>query len=98
MVLNFVVRDASRMDRKDEPLVAAFAEMLLEARDVAGLTQEQLAERADVSVRFISFLETRQRQPSLSALAALSRGLGVSMSEMLARVEARRPGRTNKTG
>jgi len=66
------------MDRSNQPLVTAFAEALRDARGQAGLTQEELVERADVSVRFISLLETARPQPSLSTLAAVSSGLGIS--------------------
>jgi transcriptional regulator with XRE-family HTH domain len=78
---------APAMERSNEPLVAAFASALRDARGRAGLTQEDLAERADVSARFISLLETGKRQPSLSALAAVSRGLGVSISTLMSAVE-----------
>lgn len=77
------------MDRSNETLITAFSAVLREARMNAGLTQEELAERADVSVRFISLLENGKRQPSLSALAAVSAGLNISMSVMLAAVEGR---------
>ncbi|WP_333815602.1 helix-turn-helix domain-containing protein [Tabrizicola sp.] len=77
------------MDRSNSALVAAFAEVLRERREHAGLTQEELAERADVSVRFISFLETGRRQPSLSALAAVSKGLGLPMSALILALERR---------
>ncbi len=77
------------MDRSNEQLVIAFAAVLRDFRERAGLTQEQLAERADVSARFISLLETGKRQPSLSALAALSDGLGVPMSEIIVALETR---------
>jgi len=77
------------MERINHHLVLTFAAVLRDAREAAGLTQEDLADRADVSVRFISFLETGKRQPSLSALAAVCRGLNVPMSSILATVEAR---------
>lgn len=77
------------MKRSNQNLVAAFSDVPREARMSANLTQEDLAERADVSVRFISFLETGKRQPSLSAIAAVSAGLGVSMSELMTAVELR---------
>ncbi len=77
------------MKRSNEHLVVAFADVLREARHTAGMTQEDLAERADVSVRFISFLETGKRQPSLSAIAAVSAGLGVPMSALVIAVEMR---------
>ncbi len=81
------------MERINENLVTAFADVLKEARRSAGLTQEDLAERAEVSVRFISFLETGKRQPSLSAIAAVSAGLGIEMSALLIAVERRLLGR-----
>ena len=77
------------MERSNSALVAAFATTLREERLRLGLTQEDLADRADVSARFISFLETGRRQPSLSALAAVSKGLGLSMSTLTANVEKR---------
>jgi transcriptional regulator with XRE-family HTH domain len=77
------------MDRSNQPLVAAFADALRDARHQAGLTQEGLAERADVSVRFVSLLENAQRQPSLSALAAVSAGLGITLSTLVIAVEER---------
>lgn len=80
---------AFAMDRSNEHLVAAFAETLRDARAQASLSQEDLAERSGVSVRFISFLETGRRQPSLSALAALSAGLGISMAHFIAETERR---------
>lgn len=77
------------MDRSNQPLVAAFAHVLRDARERAGLSQEELAHRADVSVRFISMLETGKRQPSLSAIAALGAGLRMPMSALMLAVEDR---------
>ena len=77
------------MERSNPTMVAAFAFTLREDRLHLGLTQEDLAERAEVSARFISFLETGRRQPSLSALAAVSKGLGSSMSALTATIEKR---------
>lgn len=77
------------MERSNDLLVTAFAEALVAERKRAGMTQEDLAERANVSVRFISFLETGKRQPSLSALAAVSTGLGITMTAMITSAERR---------
>lgn len=81
------VRNGFAMERMNKIATAAFALTLRKAREQAELTQEDLAERADVSVRFISFLETGKRQPSLSAIVAISAGLGMKMSELIERVE-----------
>jgi transcriptional regulator with XRE-family HTH domain len=75
------------MNRQNERLVAAFAAALSEQREQARFTQEELAGRADVFARFISFLETGRRQPSLSALHALSKGLGIRMRDLVDEVE-----------
>ena len=76
------------MDRTNAALTAAFAKVLRDKRGSAGLTQEQLAELADVSVRHISFLETGRRQPTLSIIAALSRGLSITLAEFASDIEA----------
>jgi transcriptional regulator with XRE-family HTH domain len=66
----------------DEAL-SSLAESLREERSRAGLTLEQLAERADLSTAHLSRLESGDRQPSVAALISLSRALGVSMSTLL---------------
>ena len=76
------------MERNNEDLTAAFAHVLRRRRVAADLTQEQLAELADVSVRHVSFLETKRRQQTLSAIAALSYGLGLSLTEFAGEIEA----------
>lgn len=77
------------MERSNPALIVAFASTLREERLRLGLTQEDLAERADVSARFISFLETGRLQPSLSALAAISKGLGLPLSSLISAIEKR---------
>jgi quercetin dioxygenase-like cupin family protein/DNA-binding XRE family transcriptional regulator len=63
--------------------LSSLAESLREERTRAGLTLEQLAQRADLSIAHLSRLESGDRQPSVAALISLSRALGVSMSTLL---------------
>ncbi|HWD54152.1 MAG TPA: XRE family transcriptional regulator [Acidimicrobiales bacterium] len=63
--------------------LTSIAESLREERTRAGFTLEQLAQRADLSTAHLSRLESGDRQPSVAALIALSRALGVSMSTLL---------------
>lgn len=77
------------MDRFNQPLVTAFAAALRDLREEAGITQEELAGRAEVSARFVSLLETGRRKPSLSALAALSSGLDLPMAQLAGAIEER---------
>lgn len=51
-------------------------------RHAAGLTQEAFAERADISIRYVQFLERGTYIPSLVIAARLRRALGCSWEEM----------------
>ena len=51
-------------------------------RKAAGLTQEALAERADISTRYVQFLEADKYEPSLLVSARLRRALGCSWDEL----------------
>jgi transcriptional regulator with XRE-family HTH domain len=75
------------MERRNERLISSFAAALRRRRKAAGLSQEQLAFKADLSTSYISLLETRNRQPTLTALAALCQELDVSMSELMDEID-----------
>lgn len=64
-----------------------FGTRVRELRRQKGLTQEQLAERADLHVTYISGIETGSRNPSLTAIAALAKGFGISLSELFEGVD-----------
>jgi transcriptional regulator with XRE-family HTH domain len=46
------------------------------------LTQERLAERADISVSFLSMIERGERSAHMDTLSSLADALGVSMEEL----------------
>ncbi len=48
-----------------------------------GMTQEELAEICDVSIRFISYVETGRRRVSLKILVTISDALFVSLDELV---------------
>ncbi len=47
------------------------------------LTQDQLAEKADISVSFLSMIERGQRFPHLKTLSALAASLNVGLDNLL---------------
>jgi len=47
-------------------------------------TQEDLAERAKISVSFLSMIERGERVPHVETLAAIASSLGVTLSELFA--------------
>lgn len=77
------------MERRNAELIRAFAKTLKSRRKAAGLSQEELAFRVDLSVSFISLLETQNRQPSLTVIGALATEFGMSISEFTADLEGR---------
>jgi transcriptional regulator with XRE-family HTH domain len=66
-----------------ETVLTSIAESLREERVRAGLTLDQLAQRAELSTAHLSRLESGDRQPSVAALISLARALGVSLSWLL---------------
>jgi transcriptional regulator with XRE-family HTH domain len=71
-----------------EPL-DAFADNMRRIRHERGLTQERLAELADLHLTDIARIETRRRDPGVRVLAKIAHGLGVPAGELLQGVEYR---------
>jgi transcriptional regulator with XRE-family HTH domain len=53
----------------------------------AGLTQEELAFKATLSRNYVSLLELGIKSPTIDTLLSLCKALGVSMGEVILRVE-----------
>jgi transcriptional regulator with XRE-family HTH domain len=69
-------------------VLTSIADSLRQERARAGLTLQQLAERADLSPAHLSRLESGDRQPSVAALITLSRALGIPVSSLLGEGQA----------
>jgi DNA-binding XRE family transcriptional regulator len=52
-------------------------------REHRGLTQHQLAEVAGISVPYLSQIESGKRQGSTAVLAAIAKGLGLSLDDIV---------------
>ncbi|UVK55844.1 helix-turn-helix domain-containing protein [Mesorhizobium sp. AR02] len=52
-------------------------------RAAAQLTQEQVAERADISQQYVSGLERGQRNPSVETVLKIAQALGVSHVDLV---------------
>jgi len=62
---------------------AAFARVLADLREKAGLTQEQVAENSGYEEKYIGALERRKHTPTLTAVIQISNALNVSPLETL---------------
>ena len=72
--------------RLAKSVATQFGVELRNARSAAKLTQQVLAERADIDPVFVSLLENGHRQPSLTVLLNLERVLGLDAGELAQRV------------
>ena len=64
-----------------------FGMVLRELRLERELTQDQLADLADTERSHISAIERAEKGPTLATILSLARALGMSASDLLARVE-----------
>lgn len=66
---------------------AIFGSLLERYRKETGISQEELAHRAEIDRTFVSRLERGIRQPTLTTLFALSRALNISAADLVAEIE-----------
>ena len=64
-----------RDEKRKNPVLVEFAKKVRTRRYELGLTQEQLAEKADFHVNFIGGIERANRNPSLTSLIKLAKAL-----------------------
>ena len=60
-----------------------FGETVRRLRKQAGLSQEALAERANLSADFLGFIERGEYVPTLTTILQLARALGVQPSKII---------------
>ncbi|HJQ09075.1 MAG TPA: helix-turn-helix transcriptional regulator [Candidatus Saccharimonadales bacterium] len=68
-------------DSTEAKLLKAFGKRVADIRRTRGMTQEQLAEKANVTPLSIGFIEQGRRWPRLSTLHKLAKCLGVPISD-----------------
>ena len=66
----------------------AFALVLRRHRERKALSQEALAEKADLHPTYIGMLERSLRNPSLNVIKELAKALGVPLAKLIAEAEA----------
>tara|TARA_R110001599_G_scaffold1889_1_gene9497 strand:- start:29661 stop:29897 length:237 start_codon:yes stop_codon:yes gene_type:complete len=74
------------MEQKQQ-LQNIFGEVLHKARMEKNLKQAELAEICDMDDTYISDLERGKYMPSLFTVLKLSKGLGLSLSELSSRID-----------
>ena len=69
--------------KKKDQILSEFAGKVRSRRFLLSLTQEQLAEKVDFHVNYIGGIERAERNPSLTSLVALAKGLECSVKDLL---------------
>ena len=70
-------------------LLKAFAVEVRRSRGDLGLSQEDLADRANLHRNYVGMIERGERVPTLVAMEGIARGLRLKLSELITRAEAR---------
>ena len=73
---------------KRDPVLTAFGLNVRRRRDAQNLTQEKLAEKADLDQTYISGIECGGRNPSLLVMARLAKALALTTAELCEGVDA----------
>ncbi len=60
-----------------------FGQSVYRLRNAAALTQEQLAEKADISRRYVQMIESSQYAPTIEVASRLRLAFGVSWDELM---------------
>ena len=64
-----------------------FGEVVRRHRTEKSITQEELAERADLASKMISLIERFERNPSLNVAHSIARGLKVPLWQLIKEAE-----------
>jgi transcriptional regulator with XRE-family HTH domain len=68
-------------------ITIAFASVLKKHRAAKGISQEKLAEKADIHPTHVGLIERSLRNPSLKVSKAIADALGLSLAQMIAEAE-----------
>ena len=70
-----------------ERVLEAIGARIRSAREHLGLSQEELAARADVNAGYLSLIERGQREPSLSKLHKIATATNLTLGDLLGAAE-----------
>ena len=81
--LRVYIRTQERQEQQAAPIRRSLGETIKAHRTRCGMSQEQLAERLQVSRQAVSKWETGTAEPSTSNLLALAKAFNISPEELL---------------
>jgi transcriptional regulator with XRE-family HTH domain len=76
----------------------SFGRIIKNLREERGISQEILADRADLNRSYVGEVERGTAMPSLSTITKLARALNISAADLLARYEHYQQSQLEKVG
>lgn len=67
---------------EDTEYLKQFAQRVRMLREAQGISQEKLAERAELHRTYIGMVERLERNPSLVCIHKIANGLGINIKEL----------------
>jgi transcriptional regulator with XRE-family HTH domain len=78
---------SAKEKREKERFAKKIGAIIQDARKKKGLTQEQLADKADFHRTYIGFMEQGVYSPNLYSLTKIAKALGIKTSELLKKID-----------
>lgn len=74
---------AQAKKKKKDPILVNFAAEVRSRRHALSLTQEELSEKVGFHVNYIGGIERALRNPSLTSIISLAKGLGCHAKDLI---------------
>jgi len=68
---------------RDKKLIVHFGRMLKKRREDSGLSQEELANDADIPINQIGRIERGEINPTLSTLSSVAKAMKIKLTDLL---------------
>jgi transcriptional regulator with XRE-family HTH domain len=73
--------------KKEQTISERFGQAVKAVREQQGVSQEKLAERAEIDRTYVSMIERGKRQPTLEVASRIAKALSTKLSEIIRQAE-----------
>jgi transcriptional regulator with XRE-family HTH domain len=69
--------------KKEQTISEQFGQVIKDVREKQGMSQEKLAELAEIDRTYVSMIERGKRHPTLEVASRIADALGMKLSEVI---------------
>jgi transcriptional regulator with XRE-family HTH domain len=73
--------------KREQTISERFGQAVKAVREQQGVSQEKLAERAEIDRTYVSMIERGKRQPTLEVASRIANALSTKLSEIIRQAE-----------